>query len=131
VRLPQDDVCSHPLLLLLLLSFRPCTPPEQVMRSRSEKLAHIQQQVEAEVHSSATFAPRINPRSSMLAEMRRSRSCSRAPRSAGVGAGGSGDRSLSPPGARQEQADASREGRDVSRGRSRERAEGGRRWRTW
>lgn len=111
------------------------------MRSRSEKLAHIQQQVEAEVHSSATFAPRINPRSSMLADMRRSRSCSRAPRGgAGAGAGG-GDSSLSPAGCRgsspyaplgrQEQADTSREGRDVSRGRSRERLEGGRRGRTW
>lgn len=58
----------------------------QVMRSRSEKLAHIQQQVEAEVATSATFAPRINRRSSMLAS--RSRSCSRM---RGGDGGGSGE----------------------------------------
>jgi hypothetical protein len=102
----------------------------QVMRSRSEKLAHIQQQVEAEVHSSATFAPRINPRSSMLASMRRSCSCSRirggddAPslspgRDGDNGDGGGVTEQGSPYG--NEQQDAA-DGRDVSRGRSRERS---------
>jgi len=89
----------------------------QVMRSRSEKLAHIQQQVEAEVHSSATFAPRINPRSSVLASMRRS--CSRLQqedtddRSPSPARGRGCDTAPSSPHARGEQ--------DVGRSRSRER----------
>lgn len=107
----------------------------QVMRSRSEKLAHIQQQVEAEVHSSTTFAPRINPRSSMLAEMRRSRSCSRIrgdsdDRSLSPGRGGGGGGVTEAGGPYGDgQQDAS-DGRDVSRGRSRERSSARLR-RTW
>jgi hypothetical protein len=114
----------------------------QVMRSRSEKLAHIQQQVEAEVHSSATFAPRINPRSSMLASMRCSRSCSRIRGGAddqslspsrggdngGAGAGAGGTEPCNPHG--DDQQDAA-DGRDVSRGRSRERSSAARLRRTW
>lgn len=99
----------------------------QVMRSRNEKLAHIQLQVEAEASSKAPFAPRINPRSSMLVQ--RSRSCSRA-------RGGAGERDLSPSPRRDcgtapsnlgggEMRDAA-DGRDSSRGRSRERLR-----RTW
>lgn len=101
----------------------------QVMRSRSEKLATIQLQVEAEASSKAPFAPRINPRSSMIVQ--RSRSCSRA-----RGGGAGGERDLSPSPRRDcgtapssprggEMRDAAG-GRDASRGRSRERMR-----RTW
>jgi hypothetical protein len=109
----------------------------QVMRSRSEKLAHIQLQVEEEVSGAATFTPRINPRSSMLASLRRSRSCSRVRGGEGPGGGGAGGSpgwggaaaAMSSPrdAAGREDGDV----RDVSRGRSRERCTSARSRRTW
>jgi hypothetical protein len=108
----------------------------QVMRSRSEKLANIQLQVEEEVSVAATFTPRINPRSSMLASLRRSRSCSRARGGEVPGGGGTGGSQgwagAAPVSSPRDAAE--KDGgdvRDVSRGRSRERGASARSRRTW
>lgn len=66
----------------------------EVLRSKREKLAALQQQLEGQAADEARFAPRINPRSAQLAARRRSGSRSasreRAPRPASPAGGGGG-----------------------------------------
>jgi uncharacterized membrane protein YgcG len=96
----------------------------EVLRSKNEKLAALQMQVERESSDAAPFTPRINPRSSVLALRASSRGRGRGAEDGSNGGGGGFGGAGSPGGGdggggedNRQRRDRDRQ-RDSSRGRS-------------